>query len=179
MSRRQRADLGGPARDRLLCDARLFVSFEAGCRRRMGLVGDAFGFLDPLYSSGVLLACVRGKWPPTRSSRARQGRRQQGAARGLGSDLQRGCGSHAAAGLRVLRWVQLRRLRPPVSASARHHYRSADRRLVHGSRRHRVGTDGIVIPAPEEADSAMACGHAVRADPEKAPHLALPDGRRP
>ena len=34
------------------------------------LVGDAFGFLDPLYSSGVLLALqVRASWPPTRSSK--------------------------------------------------------------------------------------------------------------
>ena len=29
------------------------------------LVGDAFGFLDPLYSSGVLLALKSARWPPT------------------------------------------------------------------------------------------------------------------
>ena len=49
------------------------------------LVGDAFGFLDPLYSSGVLLALqVRARWPPTRSSKGspRATRRPRSSASG-------------------------------------------------------------------------------------------------
>ena len=63
-----------------------------------------------------------------------------------------------------------------VSASARHHYRSVIGDLftdrvdtVWGPMRIRYA------PPQKEADSAMACGHAVEADQESPPHAA----RRP
>ncbi len=34
------------------------------------MVGDAFGFLDPLYSSGILLALKSGRWLLTRFAMA-------------------------------------------------------------------------------------------------------------
>ena len=52
----------GDARDRLLRDQGLFVSLRSEVAGNgWVLVGDAFGFLDPLYSSGVLLALKSGE----------------------------------------------------------------------------------------------------------------------
>ena len=76
------------------------------------LVGDAFGFLDPLYSSGVLLALKsRANWPPTPSPRAwpRATRRPPNWA--SGARVQPRHGPHAPAGVRILRRLQLRPLR--------------------------------------------------------------------
>ena len=54
---------GWPGRrvDRLLRDAGLLVPVDAVAGDGWVLVGDAFGFLDPLYSSGVLLALRSGE----------------------------------------------------------------------------------------------------------------------
>ena len=76
------------------------------------LVGDAFQFLDPLYSSGVLLALEVGRARGRRDHRRPEERRhQRRAARRLGPDVQRGRGPHAPAGVRVLRRLQLRQVR--------------------------------------------------------------------
>ena len=84
------------------------------------LVGDAFGFLDPLYSSGVLLALQVGRAGRRRDRRgAGEGRHVGGAARQVGPDVQRGRGPDAAAGVRVLRRLQLRQVRPQLPAPAR------------------------------------------------------------
>ena len=49
------------AGDGLLRDEGLLVPLDAGRGDGWVLVGDAFGFLDPLYSSGVLLALKSGQ----------------------------------------------------------------------------------------------------------------------
>ena len=128
------------------------VTTPTGRRRVAGdgwvLVGDAFGFLDPLYSSGVLLALKSGELAADAIVEGlERGRHQRGAARPVGAELQPGRRSHAAAGVRVLRRVQLRRVRPQVSAAARHDHRPADRRSVHRSRRCGLGPDGIALQA--------------------------------
>ena len=76
------------------------------------LVGDAFGFLDPLYSSGVLLALKSGQLAADAIvdglAKGDTSAAQLGA---WGDELQPRRRSHAAAGLRVLRGLQLRRVR--------------------------------------------------------------------
>ena len=76
------------------------------------LVGDAFGFLDPLYSSGVLLALKSGELAADAIA--------EGLAKGDTSAAQlgkwgpmfnQGHGPHAPAGLRILRRLQLRPVR--------------------------------------------------------------------
>ena len=55
------------------------------------LVGDAFGFLDPLYSSGVLLALKSGELAADAIVEGfAQGRRLGRAARQVGAGVQRG-----------------------------------------------------------------------------------------
>ena len=55
------ADRRRHARDRLLRDQGLLLSPRSRSGDGWVLVGDAFGFLDPLYSSGVLLALRSGE----------------------------------------------------------------------------------------------------------------------
>ena len=64
------------------------------------LIGDAFGFLDPLYSSGVLLALRSGEMAADAIVEGLvPGRPLGGAARQVGSRVQRGRGPDAPAGL--------------------------------------------------------------------------------
>ena len=97
------------------------------------LVGDAFGFLDPLYSSGVLLALKSGQLAADAIA--------EGLAKGDTSAAQLGKweaefvarhGPHAAAGVRVLRRLQLRPVRQAASAPEGAPDRPADRRPVQG-----------------------------------------------
>ncbi len=67
------------------------------------LVGDAFGFLDPLYSSGVLLALKSGQLAADAIAEGlAKGRHVGRAARQVGPGVHGGDGSHAAARGRVL-----------------------------------------------------------------------------
>ena len=82
------------------------------------LIGDACGFLDPLYSSGVLLALKSGELAADAIVEGlATGRHVGRAARQVGAGLQPGRRPHAAARLRVLRRLQLRQLRPQLPAS--------------------------------------------------------------
>ena len=102
---------------------RLFATKDYSYRSKQAagdgwvLVGDAFGFLDPLYSSGVLLALKSGELAADAIA--------EGLAKGdtsaaqLGKwepDVQRGHGPHAPAGVRVLRRLQLRPVRQTLPA---------------------------------------------------------------
>ena len=107
------------------------------------LIGDAFGFLDPLYSSGVLLALKSGELAADAIA--------EGLAKGdvsaaqlgkWGADVQPRRRSHAPPGVRILRWLQLRQVRPHVPASQGAGDRPVDRRPVHRPRRCGLGTDG-------------------------------------
>ena len=76
------------------------------------LVGDAWGFLDPLYSSGVLLALKSGELAADAIVEGlKKGDTSGGAARHVGAGLQPRRRPHAPAGLRVLRRLQLRPVR--------------------------------------------------------------------
>ena len=111
------------------------------------LVGDAFGFLDPLYSSGVLLALKSGQLAADAiCDGLEQGRHVSGAARAVGDGLQRGRRSDAAAGVRVLRRLQLRELHEGTPGDARHRHGPADRGPVQHACRQGLGTDGGDVP---------------------------------
>jgi flavin-dependent dehydrogenase len=84
------------------------------------MVGDAWGFLDPLYSSGVLLALKSGELAADAIVRRAEARRYVGgAARQMGAGLQQRRRPHAAAGVRVLRRLQLRPVRAQASRNCR------------------------------------------------------------
>ena len=73
------------------------------------LVGDAWGFLDPLYSSGVLLALKSGELAADAIVEGLKNGDTSAAQLGKwGAGLQPGRRPHAPAGLRVLRRLQLR-----------------------------------------------------------------------
>ena len=103
------------------------------------LVGDAFGFLDPLYSSGVLLALKSGQlaadaineetWPAMIF--------RGGAVGQVESGLRARHGPYAPSGVRVLRWLQLRPVCPQASPSEGPRDRRPDRRRLQGQRRRR------------------------------------------
>lgn len=75
------------------------------------LVGDAFGFLDPLYSSGVLLALKSAACAADAINEGLAERHLRRSARQVGTRLHRRHGADEAARLRVLRRPQLRPLR--------------------------------------------------------------------
>ena len=127
------------------------------------LVGDAFGFLDPLElvwrAAGIEVR------------RARRGRdrggieevRHVGPAAGcMGADVQPGRRSHAAPGVRVLRRLQLRQHGAAVSAPARHADRSADRRSLPRGCGQGVGTARIALRGRQAADPDLGCRQARR-----------------
>ena len=116
------------------------------------LVGDAFGFLDPLYSSGVLLALKSGELAADAVV--------EGLARGdvsaaqlgkWGPMFNKGGRPHAPAGVRILRRLQLRTVCPHVSQSERDRHRPFDWRFVHRPRRCRLATDGIALSSREKS----------------------------
>ena len=76
------------------------------------LVGDAFGFLDPLYSSGVLLALKSGELAADAIvDGLKKGDTSAAQLGAWGDDFNAGRRPHAPAGVRVLRRLQLRQLR--------------------------------------------------------------------
>ena len=126
------------------------------------LVGDAFGFLDPLYSSGVLLALKSGELAADAIV--------DGLAKGDTSAAQLGAwGANFNSGVDRMRrlvceyydGLQLRRVRQELSRAARHRHRPADRRSVRRSRGQGVGADGVALPAGEVADSGVDRGDDV------------------
>ncbi len=97
------------------------------------LVGDAFGFLDPLYSSGVLLALKSGQLAADAVVEGLAAGDTSAAQLGKWeADFVRGHGSHAAAGLRILRRLQLRPVRQAPSRVQRTSDRFVDRRSFQG-----------------------------------------------
>ena len=129
------------------------------------LVGDAFGFLDPLYSSGVLLALKSGELAADAIVEGlARGRHVGGAARASGDRSSTrasiACGGSCASTTTAsasATWCDT------LSAPARHADRSADRRSVHRPRGQGVGADGVAVRARQAADSAVGCRHTSRA----------------
>ena len=81
------------------------------------MIGDAFGFLDPLYSSGVLLALKSGEFAADAIAEGlRNGNTSGITTRQMGGPLQQGSRPDAPARLRVLRRIQLRRICEKLSS---------------------------------------------------------------
>ena len=80
------------------------------------LVGDAFGFLDPLYSSGVLLALKSGELAADAIAEGWRRATRRGAQLGKwGPEFNRGMDRMRRLVCEYLRRLQLRPLRPQVS----------------------------------------------------------------
>ena len=125
------------------------------------LVGDAFGFLDPLYSSGVLLALKSGElaadaivegFAKGDLSAAQLGK--WGPAFNDGVDRMRRLVCEYYDGFSFGNFVR------NYPAPAGHGHRSADRRSLQRPRRQGLGADGVALPAGQAADSQLERRHA-------------------
>jgi hypothetical protein len=123
------------------------------------MIGDAWGFLDPLYSSGVLLALRSGEMAADAIVEGLKQATRPGATRQVGAVVQRGRRPDAPARLRVLRRLQLRRVRPQLPE-----LRGTVTDLLIGD----LFTDRVdqvwqpmesLLPARQGADSAVEPGH--------------------
>ena len=138
------------------------------------LVGDAFGFLDPLYSSGVLLALKSGQLAAdaivdglAKGDTSAEQLGAWGDDFNLGVDRMRRLVCEYYAGFSFGEFVR------ELSRAARHGHRPADRRPVRRSRRQGMGADGIAVQAGQGTDSVVergnsggrGCGQSERADP--------------
>ena len=146
------------------------------------LVGDAFGFLDPLYSSGVLLALKSGELAADAivdglASRRHERRAARHVGRRRSTRASTACGGWSASTTTA-----------SASASSSGSYpdlRGTVTDLLIGD----LFTDRVdkvwgpmesLYPPGKHADSDLERGHCARRGlPEKANELILPDGRRP
>ena len=125
------------------------------------LVGDAFGFLDPLYSSGVLLALKSGELAADAiveglaaddTSAAQLGK--WGPQFNQGVDRMRRLVCEYYDGFSFGRMIRA------VPRAAQHAHRSADRRSVPRRRRQGLGTAGVALRGRQAADSTVGCRDA-------------------
>ena len=147
------------------------------------LVGDAFGFLDPLYSSGVLLALQvgrAGRRRDRRRARARATRRPPSSASGApafneGMDRMRRLVCEYYDGFSFGRFVK------SFPHLQRHGHRPADRRPVHRQRRRRSGRRWSRSTGRARRRSRRWNAGSARPTQaeDKANELVLPEGRRP
>jgi flavin-dependent dehydrogenase len=144
------------------------------------MIGDAWGFLDPLYSSGVLLALRSGEMAADAiveglangdTSAAQLGK--WGPSFNRGVDRMRRLVCEYYDGFSFGTFVHA------VSRAAQHGDRSADRRSVHRSRGQGVAADGIDVSAGQKADSGVECRGAAGPGSGQANELVLPDGAKP
>ena len=110
------------------------------------MIGDAYAFLDPLYSSGVLLALRSGEMAADAivdglakgdTSGAQLGRWRPIFDEGVNRMRRLVCD--------ILRRLQLRPVRADVPRTARHGDGPTHRRSVHGQSRQGVGADAIAL----------------------------------
>ena len=146
----------GPPRRRLFRDQRLFVPRHPGGGRRLGDDWRRVGISgSALFLGRAAGAAIRRDGRRRDRRGVGEGRHVGGAARQMGTGVQRRRRPDAAAGLRVLRRLQLRQFREALSGVARHGHRPADRRSVHRSRGQGVEADGIALSAGQIADSGV------------------------
>ena len=140
-----------------------------------GFVGDASAS-SPAVLLGVLLALKSGELAADAIVEGLQhGDLSEGQLGRWGPSFNEGvdrCGAWSASSRRV----QLRRIRRGVSAPARHHHRPADRRPVHGTRRHGVGPMES-LTSPQGRDPAVEAGTPGELDDDKTPHSSCRRGR--
>ena len=124
------------------------------------MIGDAWGFLDPLYSSGVLLALRSGEMAADAIVEGLADGRHVGAQLGKwgplfneGVDRMRRLVCEYYAGFSFGNFMR----RHP--GAARHGHRSADRRSVQRSRRQGLGADGGDVSARQDADPGVERRH--------------------
>ena len=117
------------------------------------LVGDAFGFLDPLYSSGVLLALKSGELAAEAIADGLAAGDTTGAQLGRwGDGFNEGVDRMRRLVCEYLRRVQLRQVRPALSRASKHGHGPSDRRPFHQSGRRGLGPDGITLRAGPSDD---------------------------
>ncbi len=112
------------------------------------LVGDAFGFLDPLYSSGRAAGAEVGR-DGGRRHRRRAGEEETSARRSSASGARASTRAWiACAGWSASTTTASASARSSASTrAARHGDRPADRRPVHGPRRQGLAADGVALRA--------------------------------
>ena len=121
------------------------------------LVGDAFGFLDPLYSSGVLLALRSGEMAADAIAEGLKSGDVSAAQLGKwGQGFNEGVDRMRRLVCEVLQRFQLRRLRAQVSRTARHRHRSAHRRSLYLTCRQGLGAHGVALRAGASRHSLLA-----------------------
>ena len=172
----------GDARDRLLRDEGLLVSLEAGRRRRLGARRRRVRLSrSALFVGRAAGARSRASWPPTRSPTGSRRATLSAAQLGKwGADVQRRRRSHAAAGVRVLRRLQLRPVRARTIRTCKSTVTDLlDRRSVHRPRRRGLGADGIALSARQAEGGSLACRYTAGPADTKQNELFLPDGKRP
>ena len=144
------------------------------------LVGDAFGFLDPLYSSGVLLALKSGR-AGRRRHRRRADKGDLSAAQlgkwgplfNQGMDRMRRLVCEYYDGFSFGKFV---RHFPDLRE---HGHRPADRRSLHRPRRQGLGADGIALRAGQERDPAVERRHAAGTPTKRRTSCSCPRGNAP
>ena len=153
----------GEARHGLFRHARLLVPGHDRGRRRLGARRRRVR-----VPRSALLFRRPARAPIGRDGRRRhrrgprEGRHLGRATWKVGAGVQRGRGPHPPSRVRVLRRLQLRKVRPGVSGPAGNGHGSPDRRLLHRSRRQGVGADGDALRARQAAHPLMERGHAGR-----------------
>ena len=145
------------------------------------LVGDAFGFLDPLYSSGVLLALRSGEMAADAIAEGlKSRRRERGAAREVGAGFNEGVDRMRRLVCEYYNGFSFGAFVRKYPGAARHGHRSAHRRSLHalvstrcGGRWSRsTGRSIATFPPGTQGQTPEEAAH-------KANELVLPDGRRP
>ncbi len=143
------------------------------------LVGDAFGFLDPLYSSGVLLALRSGELAADAIGEGLAKRRHVGARSSASGGPASTRASTACAGSSASTTTASASARSckQLSRAARHGHRPADRRPVHGPRRRGLGADGVALRTRASDHSRVARRHDARSGRQQGQRARPP--RRP
>ena len=145
------------------------------------LVGDAWGFLDPLYSSGVLLALKSGEMAADAIVEGlAKGRHVGRAARQMGPEFNKGVDRMRRLVCEYYDGFSFGNFVRHYPGAAGHGHRPADRRSVHRPRGQGVAADGVALSAGQDADSdAWNQGAAPEAAPEKASELVLQKAGNP
>ena len=121
------------------------------------LVGDAFGFLDPLYSSGVLLALRSGEMAADAIAEGLKSGDVSAAQLGKwGQGFNEGVDRMRRLVCEDLQRFQLRRLRAQVSRTARNRHRSAHWRSLYLTCGQGLGADGVALRARASRHSFLA-----------------------
>ena len=120
------------------------------------MVGDAWGFLDPLYSSGVLLALKSGELAADAIVEGLKSGDTSAAQLGKwGPDFNKGVDRMRRLVCEYYDGFSFGQFVRKHPGPAGHGDRPADRRSVHRSRRQGLAADGVAVSAGQGADSRL------------------------